>query len=113
LAIFCLVHDFPANSVAGISRRRRAFHLLPGGEGRDEGGRKTIFMLNSLKNEVFTRTERKMAAQMDFRPHGRKAGPHGKPIARTDRSFAARRGKWPHGTIFVRTVPAMARTNRL
>jgi hypothetical protein len=26
-----------------FSRKRRAFHLLPGGEGRDEGGRETIY----------------------------------------------------------------------
>jgi hypothetical protein len=30
----------------------------------------------SVKNLHFTRTDRKMAAQIDFCPHGRKAGAH-------------------------------------
>jgi len=59
---------------------------------------------NPLKTRVFGRTNRKMAARIDFCPHGREAGSHGfanRPhrsnYRRTDVKMAARNDFHPHG----------------
>jgi hypothetical protein len=57
-----------------------------------------------IKNPVFARTDRKMAAQMGFCPHGREVGAHGTPkcphglnFRRTDGKMTARSGFLAHG----------------
>jgi hypothetical protein len=84
-----------------MSRLRRCF-------GRANGAKLSLFdHLNSSKTiEIlhFYRTNRVLAAQMGFGPHGLKRGshetancPHGLNFARTNRKMAARNDLLPHG----------------
>jgi hypothetical protein len=80
----------PIPSLA-FSSKRRAFHLLPGGEGRDEGGRKTIFYAEIHEKRGFCPHRTKNGRTDGFSP------------ARTE-SCPARNGQWvarvefsPHG----------------
>jgi hypothetical protein len=71
---------------------------------------KPPFCLKSKKTRLFLRTDRKMAAQMDFCPHELEVGPHGTAYCphrsnyrRTDGKMAARNDLLPHGNGMFRT----------
>jgi len=68
----------------------------------------------TIENEVFSRTDRQMAAQTDFRPHGRKVGshgaihcPHGLNFYRTNGKMAAQNEFCPHGVKIVPHKPIL------
>ena len=98
----------PIPSLA-FSRKRRAFHLLPEGEGRDEGGRKTIFYAeihekrglcphrtkngctdgsSPARTEGWLARSGQLPARIEFSPHGGNNG-------RTERSLPARTRRLP------------------
>jgi hypothetical protein len=51
--VFGFAGDGSANSVAQIFKRTADDSPSPGGEGRDEGGRKSQFLPQTLKNRFF------------------------------------------------------------
>jgi len=70
-----------------------------------------VLRAKTHKNRVFGRTNRIMAARIDFCRTDGKLARTERPIARTDQIIAARTGKWPHETIFVRTEGEIVRTD--
>src|SRR5665213_2993307 len=63
-------------------------------------------------NRLFLRTNRIMAARIDFARTDGKLPRTERPIARTDRISAARTGKWPHETNYSRTESKIVCTDR-